>query len=160
MTAAVTVRHNFETAHRLPHLPGKCTSLHGHSWWASVTVAAEIDAVRLPRQMVVEFGPLKRVLRGWIDTYLDHGTMLGFDDPLRPALLENGCKVFTFDPAADGTLGMAWPTVENVAWMLAGVAERVVREVDGTGSVFVSRVRVQETHVNSASWSLSRAGRR
>jgi 6-pyruvoyltetrahydropterin/6-carboxytetrahydropterin synthase len=61
MTHLVTIRHNFETAHRLPHLPGKCQSLHGHSWWAEVTVAAS----ELSRGgLVVEFGALKKEVAG------------------------------------------------------------------------------------------------
>jgi 6-pyruvoyl tetrahydropterin synthase/QueD family protein len=75
----ITIEHSFETAHRLPHLGGKCTSLHGHSWRVAVPVIAPSlsdDAT------VVEFGALKAGVRQWIDTYLDHGTMLGVDDPL------------------------------------------------------------------------------
>ena len=36
---AVKLLHNAETAHRLPHLGGKCTSLHGHSWQIQVTAS-------------------------------------------------------------------------------------------------------------------------
>jgi 6-pyruvoyltetrahydropterin/6-carboxytetrahydropterin synthase len=30
--SSVTIRHSFEAGHRLAHIPGKCQSLHGHSW--------------------------------------------------------------------------------------------------------------------------------
>ncbi|WP_158884035.1 6-pyruvoyl trahydropterin synthase family protein [Amycolatopsis anabasis] len=141
MAATVTVRHNFETAHRLPHLPGKCVSLHGHSWWAEVTVTAPAtDAAGV----VVEFGPFKRALRSWIDEYLDHGVMLGPDDPLVPVLREAACKVYEVS---------GWPTVENVAGHLAEVADGLLGELEHMPGARVTAVEVQETHVNRAGWS-------
>lgn len=140
MSAAVTVRHNFETAHRLPHLPGKCVSLHGHSWWAEVTVEAPEPAAGL----VVEFGPFKHALRDWIDTHLDHGTMLGPDDPLLPLLRGHDCKTHEVP---------GWPTVENVAALLAGVATDVLGHLTRAPRARVTRVHVTETHVNAATWT-------
>ena len=142
----VTVKHNFETGHRLPHLPGKCQNLHGHSWWASVTVhAPDVDASGI----LVDFGQLKKGVRGWIDTYLDHGLMLGQDDPLRDLLQREG-KVFTFGPELGN-----WPTVENVARLLVEVTEEVLSTIAGETpglEAAVQRVVVRETHVNEASW--------
>lgn len=139
---SVSVRHNFETGHRLPQLPGKCQSLHGHSWWVTVTVEAEqLDAAG----MVVDFGALKLQLRAWIDKYLDHGLMLGWQDPLLPVLREHG-KTFTFRPD-DGD----WPTVENVAQLLGRVAGQVVADL--APAAHVARVAVQEKHDNEASWT-------
>lgn len=141
MTAAVTVRHNFEAAHRLPHLPGKCTSLHGHSWWAEITVQAPDPADGL----VVEFGPFKRELRTWIDTHLDHGTLLGPDDPLLPVLRTHG-KVYEVP---------GWPTVENVAALLAHIAHTALADLAHAPGAHVSRVHLTETHVNAATWTAS-----
>ncbi|WP_103344075.1 6-pyruvoyl trahydropterin synthase family protein [Amycolatopsis sp. CA-126428] len=141
MASTVTIAHNFETAHRLPHLPGKCTSLHGHSWWAEITVtAADVD----PNGVVVEFGPLKKALRGWIDEHFDHGVLLGPDDPLVPLLREHGCKV---------TEVPGWPTVENVAAHLAAVAAGLLAELERVPGARVTAVEVRETHVNRAGWS-------
>jgi 6-pyruvoyltetrahydropterin/6-carboxytetrahydropterin synthase len=137
---AVTVRHNFETGHRLLHLPGKCQSLHGHSWWAHVTVsAAEVAA-----GTVVEFGPFKAGLRAWIDEHLDHGCMLGPDDPLVPVLRSQGCKVHEVP---------GWPTVENVAQMIAAEAGRILASLTRAPGAEVTEVRVTETHVNEATWT-------
>lgn len=140
MSVQVTVSHNFETAHRLPHLPGKCQSLHGHSWWAHVTVTAPAVAAG----MVVEFGPYKRQLRDWIDTRLDHGAILGDDDPLARILQAHDCKVHVMP---------VWPTVENVAAMIAVEAERILRTLTSAPGAEVTAVRVRETHVNEASWA-------
>lgn len=151
----VGLRHNFETGHRLPHLAGKCTSLHGHSWWVDVT----IKAPELTTGTVVEFGAYKAGLRGWIDHYLDHGLMLGTDDPLVQCLNDRG-KVFRFGeprPTDEHGEGLAsdlpWPTVENVALLLARAAARVLAQQVRAPGAQVCRVDVQETHVNRASWT-------
>lgn len=140
MSYQVVVRHNAETAHRLLHLPGKCQNLHGHSWWIEVTV----EASELAAGMVVEFGPFKAKLREWIDTTIDHGAMLGPEDPLLPILQGLGSKVHVVD---------GWPTVENVAAMIAKVAEDCLHELVRAPGARVSRVDIRETHVNGAVWS-------
>lgn len=137
----VTVRHNFESGHRLPHLPGKCENLHGHSWWAEVTVEAPGDLG--PGGFVVEFGPFKQQLRRWIDEHLDHGLMLGTDDELLPLLSRYG-KVHPVP---------GWPTVENVAGLIAGVAEERLQGLVRATGARVTRVHVAETHVNAATWT-------
>lgn len=153
MTHSVTLRHNMETGHRLPHLAGKCTSLHGHSWWVEVT----IEAPKLASGTVVEFGAYKAHLRGWIDHYLDHGLMLGADDPLVPLLRPEG-KVFVFGETfgvGDGmALDLPWPTVENVAVLLSRAATQLLGNLDHAPDARVVRVDVSETHVNAASWTL------
>lgn len=139
---SVTVRHNFETAHRLPELGGKCFNLHGHSWWAEITVAAPAlngDGI------VVEFGAFKRAVREWIDTHLDHGAMLGTDDPLLAVLCSMGCKVFEFEDR--------WPTVEATAELLASVASGLLTAVPHAPGARVVNVDVRETAVNEASWT-------
>lgn len=153
---SVTVRHNFETGHRLPHLPGKCQSLHGHSWWAEVTITA--PQVRWDGTLV-EFGAVKAGLRHWIDTHLDHGVMLGAADPLVEPLRADRCKVFQFGADADVAIGpeaaawdLPWPTVEHVAQLLGRVAEALLASTPAAAGAAVARVHVQETHVNAAEW--------
>lgn len=136
---SISVRHNFETAHRLPHLEGKCQSLHGHSWWVEVTVEAPVLAAGL----VVEFGPFKKALREWIDDRLDHGSVLGMDDPLLKLLKAHGCKVYAV---------AGWPTVENLAELIADKAADLLFDVVRAPNSHIARVDLQETHVNKASW--------
>lgn len=151
---SVSVRHNFETGHRLPHLGGKCQNLHGHSWWATITVSSD----QLTRYgTVVEYGALKRSLRAWIDEHLDHGLMLGKADPLAALLSPHG-KVFEFDTGLPMTNGLDWPTVENVAELLGRVTSYLLVELPPeqvAASAHCSRVVVSETHVNTATWSAS-----
>ncbi|MEU0880247.1 6-carboxytetrahydropterin synthase [Lentzea sp. NPDC005914] len=149
----VSVRHNFETAHRLPHLAGKCVNLHGHSWW----MEAKVSAPALQAGAVVEFGALKARVREWIDTNLDHGAMLGAADPLADVLSEHKSKVYRFgapDPEGAEQLAatLAHPTVEAVAELIARVVEDALRDLPSAPGARVAEVTVRETHVNSASW--------
>jgi 6-pyruvoyltetrahydropterin/6-carboxytetrahydropterin synthase len=157
----LSVRHNFETAHRLPHLAGKCTSLHGHSWWMEATVSAPA----LLDGTVVEFGALKGLIRSWIDTNLDHGAMLGADDPLADVLAEHKSKVFRFgaedpDEAERFAEGLAYPTVEAVAELLARVVDDALDTLPSVTDAYVWQVSVSETHVNAAGWRNDQAADR
>jgi 6-pyruvoyltetrahydropterin/6-carboxytetrahydropterin synthase len=88
--------------------------------------------------IVAEYGQLKLLVREWIDKHLDHGLMLGSEDPLL-RLLEAYGKVYELAP---------WPTVEQVARHLGEVCQSLVDEAEL--GVYVARVRVTETHVNAA----------
>jgi 6-pyruvoyltetrahydropterin/6-carboxytetrahydropterin synthase len=142
MSRGVAVRHNFETAHRLPHLgrESKCWNLHGHSWKCEVVVVSDLVD---ENGLVVEFGVLKKALREWIDHYWDHGAILGKDDPLLAVLRAQDCKAYQFDQ---------WPTVEAVAEELAGVAGRILADVPRAPDARVLRVVIQETAVNAGMW--------
>lgn len=146
MSTTVTVRHTWEAGHRLPHLEGKCQSLHGHSWQVEVEVAGEVNA---GTGVLVEFAAVKRSLREWIDAHLDHGLMLGADDPLVPLLRPHG-RIFLFGFPGYAQ-GLPWPTVEAVAAVIARVADRIVEAADPFA--YVQRVSVQETAVNRATWT-------
>jgi 6-pyruvoyltetrahydropterin/6-carboxytetrahydropterin synthase len=142
MSSTVAVRHTFETGHRLPHLLGKCQSLHGHTWQVEVEFAGFLSQ----SGVIVEFGALKSDLRRWVDDELDHGLMLGSRDPLVDVLDSHG-KVFVFGRTSM-TLGLEWPTVENVAVLLS----RVATQIATLRAVTVRSVTVQETPTNVARW--------
>lgn len=143
----ITITHGWEAGHRLPHLPGKCQSLHGHSWSVDVEVTGPLNEDGI----IIEFGVFKQALRHWIDTHLDHGLTLGVDDPLLLTLAAHG-KVFAMGEA-EHSLDLDWPTVENMARLLASVADHLLAAIDP--DVTVARVTVHETPVNAASWSLT-----
>ena len=157
----VRLRHRFQAAHRLPHLAGQCQSLHGHSWTVLVTVTAPV----LGRdRTVVEFGAFKAGFRRWVDTFLDHGTMLAATDPLVPMLAADRGKVFRFgahpDPLVDGprdlaaaehlAVTLAYPTVEEVAVLLGRVAHQVLAGVPHAPLARVGLIEVEETGTNAA----------
>jgi 6-pyruvoyltetrahydropterin/6-carboxytetrahydropterin synthase len=137
------VKHNFETAHRLPFLENKCANIHGHSW--KVTFAFEVDinedgiAIDI-RGKVFDFGRVKKALRDWIDAYLDHGAMLGVEDALTEPFQVDGCKVYIFGQHLHAE-DRPWPTVEAVAQLLYKVAEDLLEMAP-------SYVELWETDVN------------
>lgn len=172
-SVAIAIDHNFETAHRLPLLGGKCTSLHGHSWHATITFRIPSWDMGMDKEGIsVEYGLLKRVVRGWIDEYLDHGCMLGVRDPLLIELLLEDSKVFAFGdldeleiavaqrghkegvlPAQDRNYAeMPWPTVESVARMVCEKIQGQVNAAFAGPGLHVDSVLITETATNSALW--------
>ena len=62
-------RFDFEAAHELPHHPGKCRRLHGHSYLLVVTVDR---AVEPHSGLAIDFGDLKRIVKTEVVERLDH----------------------------------------------------------------------------------------
>ena len=60
---------DFEAAHRLPHHPGKCRDLHGHSYRLVVTVDRP---VAVDSGIAIDFSDLKKVVRHEVVDRLDH----------------------------------------------------------------------------------------
>lgn len=148
MNNHVTIRLRFEAAHRLPHLPGKCVNLHGHSWQAHITVATpHLDH----RDMVADFSVLKKALETFTDVHLDHGTMLGTADPYTTRLGEDGLKTYVFgdDPHTDG---LSWPTVESVAVLLGRVTTHALHTNPHLHGVHLISASVSETENNTATY--------
>lgn len=62
-------RFDFEAAHVLPHHPGKCSRLHGHTYVLHVTVNRPVD---LGTGLAIDFSELKAVVRREAVDVLDH----------------------------------------------------------------------------------------
>ena len=141
----VSLRHNFETAHRLsdPHAPLKCQSIHGHSWWATVSV--EGDALD-EHGMLVEFGQFKRAWRAFLDEQLDHHLVVRQGDPVAQAILavqpEARILALPFDP-----------TTEHLArWVFERSQDILASLCSPTRGLRVCKVHLQETRVNAAEY--------
>src|SRR5204862_3941878 len=103
---SVTKRIEFCYGHRLLDYDGICQHPHGHNAVAEIEVgAAELDG----RNMVSDFGDIKRIVKGWIDAELDHKMLLRHDDPLVAPLKQLGEPVFVLDSN---------PTVERIARLI------------------------------------------
>src|ERR1043166_7560990 len=129
---SVTKRIDFCYGHRLLDYDGACQHPHGHNAVAEVEIRTDtLDH----RNMVVDFGDIKRVLKGWIDRELDHKMILRHDDPLVALLRGLGEPIFTLDSN---------PTVERIAQLIFDVAcEHGLR---------VARVTVWETPTSWATY--------
>ena len=162
--ATIAVEHNFETAHRLPFLGGKCKNIHGHSWKAKFhLVRVGLEGGVDENGISMDYASVKKVIRQWIDMYLDHGMMIGHDDSLIDDIWNDGCKIFVFGTGTNsegddnyenvpGYKQRPWPTVEAVAEMLCFKIQELFNEKPDN-NVWIVGVEVQETAVNFATYT-------
>ncbi|PCJ27587.1 MAG: 6-carboxy-5,6,7,8-tetrahydropterin synthase [Rickettsiales bacterium] len=100
-----TRRIEFDAGHRVIGHKHKCKYLHGHRYVLEVTARSEeLDELG----MVVDFGVLKDVVKGWIDENFDHNVILHKEDKELGAFITNhtGQKIYYLN---------ANPTAENIA---------------------------------------------
>ena len=72
-----TRRIEFDAGHRVIGHQHKCKYLHGHRYALEITAGApELNEMG----MVVDFGKLKEIMKGWIDKNFDHNIILHQDD--------------------------------------------------------------------------------
>ena len=129
---SVTKRIDFCYGHRLLDYDGVCKHLHGHNAIAEIEVRTDtLDR----RNMVCDFGDIKRIVKEWIDRELDHKMILRHDDPLVPPLHRLGEPIYLLDSN---------PTVERLA--------RLIFEYAGSQGLPVVRVRVWETPTSFADY--------
>ncbi len=138
-----TRRLEWDAAHRVPRHEGRCAAWHGHRYVAEITCAAEsLD----DRGRVIDFGVIKQLVGGWIDTRWDHTAviMTGDPDPAAAVIAESnaasGRPVYWLD---------APPTAENLVAELG----RVARELLEPRGVEVVAIRLWETPNCSAEWT-------
>jgi 6-pyruvoyltetrahydropterin/6-carboxytetrahydropterin synthase len=128
----VTRAIEFCYGHRLLDYEGKCRHLHGHNGLLEVDVDAD-DLDELG--MVVDFGDVRDLVKGWVDLNIDHRMVLWRRDPLAAVLIEMGEPVYVLDEN---------PTAENLArHIFLRVSERGLR---------LSEVRLWETPSSCATY--------
>lgn len=65
----------FEAAHVLPHHPGKCSRLHGHSYRLEVALEGKLHDGGPSQGMVLDFDELKAVVKRTVIERLDHRSL-------------------------------------------------------------------------------------
>ena len=126
---------SFESAHRLLSYVGKCQLAHGHSMCAEVCLSRWVVC---GVGFVIDFGELKKVVKGWVDEHWDHGLLLHEDDPLRK-LCEGHAKIYVMPNSLE-------PTAENIAKVLFDVVQEKFPDTR------VEYVSVRETPTNIATY--------
>ncbi|MSQ14185.1 MAG: 6-carboxytetrahydropterin synthase [Dehalococcoidia bacterium] len=121
----ITKQIDFSYGHRLLEHKGKCRYLHGHNGLLEVTV--ESDALD-GQGMVVDFGDLRDVVKGWVDENLDHRMLLCRRDPVVAMLTDMGEPLFLMDEN---------PTAENIS--------KVIFKAVRQQGLRISEVRLWET---------------
>jgi len=104
---------------------GPCRHLHGHNGVIEVDVAADVLD---NRGMVADFGDIRDVVKGWVDTNLDHRMLLCRDDPAVPVLRGMNEPLYLLEEN---------PTAENIA--------REVFEKTRERGLAISEIRLWET---------------
>jgi 6-pyruvoyltetrahydropterin/6-carboxytetrahydropterin synthase len=129
----VSKRIDFCYGHRLLDYDGVCKHPHGHNALAEIEVRTDqLDA----RNMVADFGDIKRLVKGWIDRELDHKMILRHDDPLVAPLQALGEPIYLLDSN---------PTVERIA--------RLIFDQTRTFGFDVVKVTVWETPTSFATYA-------
>ncbi|MBI4655304.1 MAG: 6-carboxytetrahydropterin synthase [Elusimicrobia bacterium] len=77
--------------HRLLNYKGRCSNLHGHN--AKVEIILKSGLLN-SRKMVVDFEKIKKIIGSWLDSNLDHKTVLAENDPLAKVLKKNKQALF------------------------------------------------------------------
>ncbi|PYQ73456.1 MAG: 6-pyruvoyl tetrahydrobiopterin synthase [Acidobacteria bacterium] len=130
---SVTKRIDFCYGHRLLDYDGICKHPHGHNAVAEIEVrTGQLDN----RNMVCDFSDIKRVVKGWIDSALDHKMLLRHDDPLVKPLQALGEPVYLLESN---------PTVERIA--------RLIFDYASAQQFPVVRVKVWETPTSFAEYT-------
>ena len=130
---SVTKRIEFCYGHRLLDYEGMCAHPHGHNAVAELEIQSEaLDR----RNMVMDFGDIKRAIKTWVDRELDHKMILRRDDPLVNALEALGEPMYLVESN---------PTVERIA--------RLIYDISREQGLPVSRVTVWETPTSWATYS-------
>lgn len=83
----VQIQHWISAAHRLPKHKGLCRFVHGHNYLIKV-VLQSYHPETLTDGMVVDFGPAKKLIRGWLDENWDHALLYWEQDKELEALLQ------------------------------------------------------------------------
>jgi 6-pyruvoyltetrahydropterin/6-carboxytetrahydropterin synthase len=65
----------FEAAHVLPHHPGKCARLHGHSYRLDVALEGPLQASGPAAGMVEDFEVVTRVVKAAVIDEVDHRSL-------------------------------------------------------------------------------------
>ena len=129
----VTKRIDFCYGHRLLDYDGVCKHPHGHNALAEIEVRTDtLDE----RNMVADFGDIKRLVKGWIDRELDHKMILRHDDPLVAPLQSLGEPIYLLESN---------PTVERIA--------KLIFDEGVTLGLNIVKVTVWETPTSCATYA-------
>jgi 6-pyruvoyltetrahydropterin/6-carboxytetrahydropterin synthase len=79
----ITKEFNLEMAHALYGYDGLCKNIHGHTYYLYVTIKGEPESNSSSPKlgMVMDFGDLKKIVKGLIIDKLDHALVLNGNSP-------------------------------------------------------------------------------
>lgn len=142
----ITKQFSFETGHALYGYDGKCRNVHGHSYKLSVTVIGKpiSNTENVKYGMVIDFGDLKKIVKGEIVDVFDHATVFNKNTPhveLAKELSDRGHNVLLVDYQ---------PTSEM---MVIDFAEKIQKFLPE--NIQLHSLKLQETDSSFAEWYAS-----
>ncbi len=146
MKFRLTKEFSFESAHLLEGYDGVCSEIHGHSYRLFVTVRGVplTDSQSPKRDMVMDFGDLKRIVHRHVIDRLDHSFVVSrseANDDMVAAIGGRFERVVRVDYR---------PTCEN---MLADFATRIAADLPHGVELYA--LRIHETAGSYAEWYAS-----
>jgi len=148
---SIKIKHNMEMAHRLYQTPGKCQSIHGHSWWVTLELHGQTDSKGLLQGL--DFGTAKMVLREYMDRCYDHHLLLNDQDPFAKPLWTDAIPRVGGKDVSVELPGLVKfygdPTTELIA---AKIGRDMLSSFSKTCGIDELAVDVWETATNNARW--------
>jgi 6-pyruvoyltetrahydropterin/6-carboxytetrahydropterin synthase len=139
----VTKRFTIDMAHALFGYDGPCKNIHGHTYHLSVTlIGTPIDQTSdVKLGMVIDFGDLKKVVKGMILDQFDHALVLNEEAPYsKSEIISNEFEKVMLVPYQ--------PTCENLLLHFVDL----LKDHFSTGPSLVS-IRLEETPTSFAEWN-------
>ncbi|MEH6406257.1 MAG: 6-carboxytetrahydropterin synthase [Leeuwenhoekiella sp.] len=142
----ITKQFSFETGHALYGYDGKCRNVHGHSYKLSVTVIGTpiSQSENVKYGMVIDFGDLKKIVKGEIVDVFDHATVFNKNTPhveLAKELSDRGHNVLLVDYQ---------PTSEMMVIDFAAKIKKYLPD-----NIHLHSLKLQETDSSFAEWYAS-----
>jgi 6-pyruvoyltetrahydropterin/6-carboxytetrahydropterin synthase len=134
--------YRFEAAHRfLKSNSIPCMTPHGHTWYATMTVQFQGQALN-QSQMSVEFSQVKKQWKQLIQETFDHSYMHNINDPVVEVL-----NTSDFSPRLLPFPGD--PTTEIISLFMFNKMEKLIQASEFAEQVTLQSVKLQETPTNT-----------
>lgn len=144
----ITKHLEWDMGHRVPNHKSKCRNLHGHRYFADITLEGGIvlDEGVSEEGMVMDFSDIKKIANELIDIELDHGCMLHESDVELIELFQKlGFKLVVVPFI---------PTAENIAKALFDQLQPKFLDTFGNG-LRLTKIVIWETPTSSAEYSIT-----
>jgi len=79
----ITRKIEFDAGHRVPYHNSKCYNIHGHRYVVEVVVEGElVEEKRYDKDMVMDFGDIKKIMMKVIHDKFDHSFIIWSEDDI------------------------------------------------------------------------------
>ncbi len=134
--------YRFEAAHRfLKSKSVPCMTPHGHTWFATMTVAFKGSALD-SSQMTVEFGEVKKQWKTLIQDTFDHSYMHNINDPIVEVLKNEDIEPRLLPFPGD-------PTTEIISLFMFNKMESLISTSEFKDKIVLKSIKLQETPTNA-----------